>query len=132
MSFLPGLLIVPSLALTFAPFSWLGGLLAGIACYAVIAALMIASSPVIEISESALRVANAQISREHLGIATAIKDPAMRTRAIRTELNAMAYLRLQASVKPLVKIDITDKRDPVPYWLFSTRRPDELLAALAR
>ena len=30
----------------------------------------------------------------------------------------------------MVKIDITDPSDPTPYWLTSTRRPEELVAAL--
>jgi hypothetical protein len=27
-------------------------------------------------------------------------------------------------------VDITDPSDPTPYWLFSTRKPEELVAAL--
>lgn len=131
-SFLPGTLIIPSLALTFAPFSWVGGLLAGIVSYGLVLVLMVASAPVIEVSGTTLRVANATISRKHLGAATTIEETEARTRAIRTELNALAYLRLQASVKPLLKIEITDERDPAPYWLFSTRNPKAILVALGK
>lgn len=131
-SFVPGTLIIPSLALTFAPFSWVGGLLAGIFGYLLISGLMITSAPVIEVTGETLRVANATISRKHLGLASAIEEIDARTRAIRTELNALAYLRLQASVKPLVKVEITDERDPAPYWLFSTRNPKAILIALGK
>jgi hypothetical protein len=30
----------------------------------------------------------------------------------------------------VVRIEITDPSDSTPYWLTSTRRPDELVAAL--
>jgi hypothetical protein len=31
-----------------------------------------------------------------------------------------------------VRVDLEDPLDPTPYWLLSTRRPQELAAALAR
>jgi hypothetical protein len=34
-------------------------------------------------------------------------------------------------VHPVVKIELLDETDPAPYWLVSTRHPDELAAALA-
>ena len=30
----------------------------------------------------------------------------------------------------MVKVEITDERDQTPYWLFSTKRPEELVEAL--
>jgi hypothetical protein len=35
-------------------------------------------------------------------------------------------------VASAVEITLDDPADPVPYWLISSRRPDELAAALTR
>ncbi len=34
-------------------------------------------------------------------------------------------------IDPVVRIEITDPADRTPYWLASTRHPDELVAALS-
>jgi hypothetical protein len=47
------------------------------------------------------------------------------------DANAHAYLLLRPYLKRSVRVDVTDPTDPVPYWLVSTRRPDELAGALA-
>jgi hypothetical protein len=33
-------------------------------------------------------------------------------------------------IGPLVRVEVTDPDDPTPYWLFSTRHPDQVVAAL--
>jgi hypothetical protein len=33
-------------------------------------------------------------------------------------------------VGPLVRLEVTDPDDPTPYWVFSVREPDLLIAAL--
>ncbi len=45
-------------------------------------------------------------------------------------LNARARLAIRGDVDPVVKIQINDAEDPTPYILVSTRRPEELVAAL--
>lgn len=46
------------------------------------------------------------------------------------EANAHAYLLLRPYLKRAVRVQVVDPTDPVPYWLVSTRRPEELAAAL--
>ncbi len=46
------------------------------------------------------------------------------------EADARAYLLLRPYLKRAVRVDVTDPADPAPYWLLSTRQPDELAAAL--
>ena len=46
------------------------------------------------------------------------------------EADARAYLLLRPYLKRAVRVEITDPADPAPYWLVSTRHPDELAAAL--
>ena len=130
-SFLPTILFVPALALTFAPFSWVYGLLAGIVLCLSAIAFMVALSPVVEISDSSLRVGKAVIERKYLANPREIAR-AERFSATRTELNALAFVALQASVKGLVRVELQDPKDPSPYWLFSSRRPEEVVKLLAR
>ncbi len=52
-------------------------------------------------------------------------------RLIGVDANARAYLLLRPYLKRSVQVAVTDPADPVPYWLVSTRRPDELVVALA-
>lgn len=52
-------------------------------------------------------------------------------RLIGVEADARAYLLLRPYLKRAVKVTVADPADPVPYWVVSTRRPDELVAALS-
>ena len=45
--------------------------------------------------------------------------------------DARAYLLVRPYVAQSVIVEVTDKADPAPYWLLSTRRPEQLSAALA-
>jgi hypothetical protein len=38
---------------------------------------------------------------------------------------------LRAWARTAVRVEVLDPADPTPYWLVSTRRPDELAAAIA-
>jgi hypothetical protein len=41
-----------------------------------------------------------------------------------------AYLFVRGYVGPMVRVGVDDPADPVPYWLVSTRRPQQLAAVL--
>ena len=51
-------------------------------------------------------------------------------RAAGVDADARAFLLLRPYLKRSVRVEITDPADPAPYWLVSTRHPDELAAAL--
>jgi hypothetical protein len=46
-------------------------------------------------------------------------------------LDGRAYLCLRGWISPVVRVELDDPDDPTPYWLVSTRRPAQLVAALA-
>jgi hypothetical protein len=48
-----------------------------------------------------------------------------------TEADPRAFLLVRGYINPMVRVAVNDPADPVPYWLVSTRRPDELSAALS-
>jgi hypothetical protein len=47
-------------------------------------------------------------------------------------LDARAWLLIRGWITPVVKVDLTDPTDPTPYWIVSTRRPAEVVAAIAK
>jgi hypothetical protein len=46
------------------------------------------------------------------------------------EADTRAYLLLRPYLKRSVRVAVVDPDDPTPYWLVSTRRPDELADAI--
>jgi Protein of unknown function (DUF3093) len=51
--------------------------------------------------------------------------------ALGPELDPAAYVLHRGWIGPLVRLEVADPDDPTPYWVFSVREPDRLLAALA-
>lgn len=78
---------------------------------------------------SELRVGRARIETRHLGTVVALDADQTRRTAGR-DADVRAYLLLRPFLKRSVKVTITDPADPAPYWLVSTRHPDELARAL--
>ena len=46
------------------------------------------------------------------------------------EADARAYLLLRPYLKRAVRVEIADTDDPAPYWLLSSRHPEELARAV--
>lgn len=61
---------------------------------------------------------------------TAEVPPTAKSAALGRQLDPAAFVQHRAWVKSMVLIVLNDPDDPTPYWLVSTRRPAELLAAL--
>ena len=58
-------------------------------------------------------------------------DHAEQTRRVAgREADVRAFLLLRPYLKRAVKVETTDPADPAPYWLLSSRRPDDLAAAV--
>lgn len=114
----------------FLQFDELLGASLGVIATAVVFSLVVAKAPIIELSESHLRVGRAVIEREHVGNATVV--PAEDAFAERGNLlDARAFTVFQSSVRTMLKVEISDPADPCPYWLFSTRDAEELAKLLA-
>ena len=72
----------------------------------------------------------ARISVDLLSEPTALDAEAAHRLAGR-DANGRAYHLLRPYLKRAVRVNVDDPTDLVPYWLVSTRRPEELVAALA-
>ena len=122
-SFLPLLLILPTFWLTFAPINALIGVLIGVAVTFSVATLMLVTSPVIEVSAGQLQVGRARLPIKVIsGVIEVPKGEAFAESG--PKLDSRAYVHLQSSVSGLLKVEINDKNDPTPYWLFSSRNPE--------
>lgn len=128
-SFLPVIGIFPTLWLTFLPIDEVLGTSLGIALTAIVVSLKIAKSPRIQVTEDYLSVANARIERKFIRDVQVI-GPNDVFAARGRDLDSRAWIHFQGSVNWLLKVDIADPNDPTPYWLFSTRNPEELKEAL--
>jgi hypothetical protein len=83
----------------------------------------------VEVSGGELRAGAAHIPLDLLGEVEII-PPEERRRAMGPNLDPAAYVVHRGWVKPLVRVRVNDPEDPTPYWMISTRRPDELAAAI--
>jgi Protein of unknown function (DUF3093) len=117
--------------LVFAPISMAAGYTAALVLFAIIAVLLVLSTPVIMVTADTLTVGRATIERRFIG-AVQHFEAGEATAERGTRLNGLAYLCIRGWIDPVVKIGITDPADRTPYWLTSTRHPDQLTAALTR
>ncbi|NKE62907.1 DUF3093 domain-containing protein [Lentzea sp. PSKA42] len=83
----------------------------------------------VEVAGGELRAGDAHIPLDLLGDVEIIA-PEDRRRAMGRELDPAAYVVHRGWVKPLVRVRVDDPEDPTPYWMISTRHPEELAAAI--
>jgi len=83
----------------------------------------------VSVADGMFRAGRAHIEGRHLGVVEAL-DAEQTRRTAGREADARAYLVLRPYLKRAVKVEITDPEDPTPYWLVSSRRPEDLAGAL--
>ncbi|MBO9578870.1 MAG: DUF3093 domain-containing protein [Microbacteriaceae bacterium] len=124
-------LVIPAALLAFLPIDTTIGIIAAIVLYAAVVAFLLGTTPTIEVTAAEFRAGRAVLPREFVGTVEAIKgEDAFIARG--QQLDARAYTLLRGFVRDVVRVENTDPQDPAPYWIVSTRHPDELAAALGR
>ena len=124
-------LVNPASLLVFLPISMTAGIAVAVGLYAAIVVLLGVTTPTIEVSDGELRAGRAHIALPFVARATGFRG-AEATAERGTRLDTRAWLLLRGWIDPVVRIELSDPDDPTPYWLVSTRRPDELVDALNR
>lgn len=128
--FLSTALVVPASLLVFLPISVPAGIATAVVVYGAILAVLVGTTPVIEVTDGELRAGRARLPRAVIGGVRVARDADARAeRGVR--LDARAWLLLRGWVDGVVRVELDDPSDPTPYWLLSSRRPEELAAALA-
>ena len=127
--FIATALVIPASFLVFLPISVPAGIITAISLYAGCVVLLLVASPRIEVTESQLIAGGARLPRSVVAQATAYTgEDAILQRG--RSLDARAWMLIRGWISPVVKVELDDENDPTPYWLISTRRPAELVAAL--
>lgn len=123
-------LVIPAAILVFLPINPTVGVLTGVAIFLVIGALLVFTSPQLEVTDTEFRAGGARVPRDLIGRVEAFREPeATVQRGLK--LDARAWLLIRGWIGPVVKVELNDPRDPTPYWLISTRKPEELARALS-
>ena len=97
----------------------------------VLGVLLLGWTGTVAVTDGRFVAGRARIPVDVLGEAEALDAAAMR-HARGVGLDARAYLYLRPWVDTGVRVAVDDPADPTPYWLVSTRRPEQVVAALAR
>jgi hypothetical protein len=80
--------------------------------------------------ESELWIGDAHLPLRYIGKIEVI-DRDRKRKALGPELDPAAFVSHRGWIGPVVRIEVTDPRDRTPYWLFSTRKPEQLAQLLA-
>jgi Protein of unknown function (DUF3093) len=120
-----------ALSVLFAVGAYLGpiwGIGTSVATMLIAATVFASASVVISVDAHEIRVGRASIEHAYIADCRAL-DAEKTSRRAGVEADARAHLVLRPYVKTAVEITLADEADPVPYWLVSSRRPQQLAAA---
>jgi hypothetical protein len=128
--FIASALIIPITILILAPIDLTVGIVTAIVFYAAIVVVYIVSAPTIVVTKTELIAGRARIPLGLVGDASAYDGEDARIQRGQ-KLDARAWLLIRGWFMPVVKVPVTDPQDPAPYWLLSTRNPDQLVRVLS-
>ncbi|TAP27609.1 MULTISPECIES: DUF3093 domain-containing protein [Micrococcaceae] len=124
------IIIAITAGVAVAPINVILGWSVGAAFLIALVVIFLVRVPAIEVTESTVSAGRASIEREFIGEVTGYRgNDAFKQRG--QKLHGLAYMVLRGWLDGVVKMEVTDERDTTPYWLISTRRPEELAAALS-
>lgn len=124
-------LVLPATILIFLPLSITVGVGAGVVLWAGAVAVLWAFSPTVTVEENHFRAGAARVEWEWVERIDAIGADNQRAEK-GVNLDARAWLVLRPWITPAIKVVLSDPRDPTPYWLVSTRNPDDIIEAWQR
>lgn len=101
----------------------------GLVVALVVGVLLWIASPAILVRGGMLTVDRARLPIQVIS-AVEMLDRPQTEQAMGPDLDARAHLRHRAWAHYSVRIVLDDRDDPTPYWLISTRRPEDLAEAL--
>ena len=128
-----GIMLVASLWLAVivavpGPFAWA---VTSVALGLMATLFLTYGSALVQVRDGWFQAGRARVEVRYVGDVLPLDREATRLAAGR-EADARAYLLLRPYRHRAVKVVLTDPADPTPYWLVSTRRPNELATALTR
>lgn len=128
-TFVATALVIPATLLVFLPINLTAGVVIAIVLYAGCVGLLIYGSPVVAVTAQELVAGRARLPLRYAGEATAFRAEEATAQRGRM-LDARAWLLIRGWVSPVVRVELTDETDPTPYWLVSSRHPEQLASAI--
>lgn len=83
----------------------------------------------VRIADGELHVGDAHLPLEHVGTVEVFGAKEKRA-VLGRGLDPTAFVLHRSWVRSLVRVEVTDPEDPTPYWVFSTRHPDQVATLL--
>ncbi|MBA8816075.1 hypothetical protein FHX48_001148 [Microbacterium halimionae] len=124
-------IFAPMAALVFVPLGAAIALIVGVVVAVVIVVGAIALSPVIELRDGILRVGRARIDVDYLGDPSVyLGEEARMQRG--PGLDSRSWHFVRGGIDGILVVPVDDADDPVPTWVFSTRTPERVAAAIRR
>ena len=115
-------LLVPTTLLIFLPLNWVVGIVVGLVLWVTAVGFLWLSAPVLVLSDTGLQAGRARVEHRYIDrVEPVTRDTARDEKGIL--LDARAHLVIRPWITTAVKVYLNDERDPTPYWLVSTRRP---------
>jgi Protein of unknown function (DUF3093) len=129
--FISTALVIPASLLVFLPINVLVGIGSAVVLYLGCLALLLSAATRIEVSSTELLAGRARLPIDIIGAITEHRG-ADATLERGQRLDARSFLVIRGWIDPVVRIELVDPNDPVPYWLVSTRNPRAVAAAIDR
>ncbi|MDJ0335244.1 DUF3093 domain-containing protein [Salinibacterium sp. G-O1] len=127
--FISTALVIPASLLVFLPININVGIGAAVVLYLGCLAALLASATKVEVTETHLIAGKARLPLDIIGAVDGfVGSEATLERGQR--LDARAFLVIRGWIDPVVRVELIDPNDPVPYWLVSTRKPQEVSRAI--
>jgi Protein of unknown function (DUF3093) len=84
------------------------------------------SMATVEVDDEEIRVRGAHLPLRYISGAVALDAPTLR-RVVGREGDPAAFISIRPWIGPGVQLWLDDPDDPTPYWVVSTRNPDQLV-----
>jgi Protein of unknown function (DUF3093). len=113
---------VPKTLLIFLPLNWILGVVLALALWTVATGFLWFTAPVLVLNGTELQAGRARLDYRYIDRI----DPVTLEKAREEKgvlLDARAHLVIRPWITTAVKVYLDDARDPTPYWLVSTRKP---------
>ncbi|MEB4616171.1 DUF3093 domain-containing protein [Leucobacter sp. M11] len=127
--FIACLLFLPAVTLMLTPINFTLAIIVAIVTYAAACWFLILTSPRVTLDERGLTAGRATLPREFIGAVEVLHGDDFQL-AIGPKLDARTHLLLRGWIKSGVRIENTDAQDPAPFWIVSSRTPEDFAAAL--
>ncbi len=105
------------------------GVVTWLVTQAVVVWVLVTTSPAVRVDERVLRAGRARLPLRYVGRLRPL-DAATARRLRGVDSDASAYLCVRSWVPRALLVEVSDPRDPHPYWLVSSRHPERLAAAI--